>query len=420
MAKSTKPKSGTSNQQSRWLLAGAVFTPGSPVSERDLFAGRQIQIGKILEAVSQRGFHAVLYGDRGVGKTSLANVLSAFLQDLGATVLFARANCDATDDFSSLWRKVLQDITLTELRDGIGFTSQQQASHRRLVDNLPETLRPDDIRRALSLVGQSTTLVVVVDEFDRLSNKDVPQLMADTIKSLSDSATPATVILIGVAESVDQLISGHRSIERSLIQIPMPRMSRPEIEQVVSKGIERLGMTITKEATSEIVRLSQGLPYVTHMLSLYSSRAALEEQTLTVASASIDIGMRKSLDQWQESIITAYCEATRSPQPEHLYKEVLLSCALAEVDEKGFFTAASVRGPLRIVADRPDFDIPNFARHLKELSEQHRGQILVREGATRRLRYRFVNPLMRTYVIMRGVRDGLLTSQKREAISSMA
>ena len=301
-----------------------------------------------------------------------------------------------------------------------GTTTQQQASHRRLIDKLPETLRPDDVRRALSLVGQSTTLVVVVDEFDRLTNQDVPELMADTIKSLSDSAAPATVILIGVADSVDQLIAGHRSIERSLIQVPMPRMSRVEIEQVVTKGIERLGMAITKEAMSEIVRLSQGLPYVTHMLSLYSSRAALEENTLTVASAAIDIGMQKSLDQWQESIKTAYYEATRSPQPEQLYKEVLLSCALADVDEKSFFTAASVRGPLRIVAERPDFDIPNFARHLKELSEPHRGGILVREGEKRRLRYRFVSPLMRTFVIMRGVKDGLLTAEKRDAISSSA
>jgi hypothetical protein len=99
---------------------------------------------------------------------------------------------------------------------------------------------------------------------------------------------------------------------------------------------------------------------------------------------------------------------------------VLLSCALAEVDDKGYVTAAAVRGPLRIIAGRPSLDIPNFSRHLKEMSEQRRGRVLVREGETRRLRYRFVNPLMRPYVIMRGVADGLLTQDKRDAISSSA
>jgi len=156
------------------------------------------------------------------------------------------------------------------------------------------------------------------------------------------------------------------------------------------------------------------------MVSLYSARAALEEGSLTISSSAVKAGISKSLDQWQESIKTAYYDATRSPQPQHLYKEVLLACALAGVDDKSFFTAAAVRGPLRIVAERDDLDIPNFARHLKEMSEQRRGGILVREGETRRLRYRFVNPLMRPYVIMRGVADGLLTNEKRDAISSIS
>ena len=179
-------------------------------------------------------------------------------------------------------------------------------------------------------------------------------------------------------------------------------------------------MKITKEAVAEIVRLSQGLPYVTHMLSLYTARAALDSEALTISSSAVDAGIKASLEQWQESIKTAYYDATRSHQPDHLYKEVLLSCALAEVDDKSFFTAASVRGPLRIIAERPEFDIPNFARHLKEMSEQRRGKILVREGETRRLRYRFVNPLMRPYVIMRGVADGLLTQDKRNSISTIS
>jgi hypothetical protein len=187
-----------------------------------------------------------------------------------------------------------------------------------------------------------------------------------------------------------------------------------------SNGMTRLRMTITQEAIAEIVRLSQGLPYVTHMLSLYSARAALEEKSLSVSPSAVHAGIRKSLEQWQESIKTAYYDATRSHQPEHLYKEVLLACALAEVDDKSYFTAAAVRVPLRIVAKRPDLDIPNFARHLKEMSDTRRGRILVREGETRRLRYRFVNPLMRPYVIMRGVADDLLTSEKRDVISSLS
>ena len=120
-------------------------------------------------------------------------------------------------------------------------------------------------------------------------------------------------------------------------------MSTAETEQIVLKGVERLKMTVTKEALAEIVRLSQGLPYVTHMLSLYSARAALDDKLLTVSASAVQAGIQKALDLWQASIKTAYYGATRSHQPDHLYKEVLLACALADVDDKSFFTAAAVR-----------------------------------------------------------------------------
>lgn len=406
------------NSRVLWAKCGEVFTPGSPVSERDLFAGRQDQINRILEAVSQRGFHAVLYGDRGVGKTSLANVLSAFIQDMGKTVLTARANCDSTDSFSSLWKKIFREITFIETQESIGFTSTVQVNKKRLTDNLPDILSPDDVRQILSTISGSSQVILVIDEFDRLTDKLVPQLVVDTIKSLSDAPVSATVILIGVSDSVDQLIEGHRSIERSLVQVPMPRMSVDETEQIVTKGVERLEMTITQYSKNEINLLSQGLPYVTHMLSLYSARAAIDDNSIKIGIEHVQNGISKSIEQWQESIKTSYYDATRSHQPDHLYKEVLLSCALASVDEKSFFTAAAVRAPLQIVA-RPNLDIPNFARHLKEFSEARRGNILVREGETRRLRYRFVSPLMRPYIIMRGVADGLLTQAMRNAISSI-
>ena len=58
---------------------GAVFTPGAPINEKELFSGRRDQVLKIVDAVSQRGCHAILYGERGTGKTSLSNMITAFL-----------------------------------------------------------------------------------------------------------------------------------------------------------------------------------------------------------------------------------------------------------------------------------------------------------------------------------------------------
>jgi hypothetical protein len=119
--------------------------------------------------------------------------------------------------------------------------------------------------------------------------------------------------------------------------------------------------------------------------------------------------MTRALDQWQQSVKSAYAEATRSPQPGHIYQEVLLACALAEVDELRYFTVGAVREPLRRMTGR-DYEITNFARHLKDLSEPVRGHILQRFEETFRLRYRITNPIMRPYIIMRGLKDRLITN----------
>ncbi len=391
--------------------AGAVFTPGSPINEKDLFAGRKVEIARIIDAISQRGQHAILFGERGVGKTSLANILAAVLQDHGQSVIFPKTNCDPDDQFSDLWRRVLGDIEIEQTKTGLGFGSADTKVRTPITAAMPQDVRPDDVRRVLAQFGTQALMVICIDEFDRLKNRSVSQLMSDTIKNLSDNAVPATILLIGVGESVDNLIDDHQSVERSLIQVPMPRMSPAETKQIINNGLGRLGMTIRPSALNEIADLSQGLPYVTHLLGLYSARTALASKKLSVEPEDVREGIGIALDNWNRSIISAYYDATKSQQPGHLYKEVLLACALAEPDEKNFFTAAAVRRPLQLIA-RPDLDIPNFARHLKEFSDDRRGNILTREGGTRRLRYRFVSPLMRPYIVMRGVAEGLVTQEK--------
>lgn len=47
---------------------------GAPIDEEALFAGRSSEVRKILETVFARSKHVALFGERGVGKTSLSNV----------------------------------------------------------------------------------------------------------------------------------------------------------------------------------------------------------------------------------------------------------------------------------------------------------------------------------------------------------
>ena len=400
---------GSDSWRALKFSVGTVFTPGAPISERELFSGRLDQVRTILDTISQLGCHAVLYGERGVGKTSLSNVLQSFLLQGDDTIFhLPRVNCDASDTFTSLWKKQFQDMSVTDTRLGMGFVAPKVNVSRQLVEDLPEKLTPDDVRRTLDRLSEGVILVPVFDEFDRVTNDEVSVLMADTIKVLSDFSVRATIILIGVADSVEELINEHQSIERALVQVPMQRMSNAEIAEIVKRGLNRLKLEPANGVLAEIVNLSQGLPYVTHLLALHATRAAIDRQTRKVSVSDVGTGMRASLTQWQQSIKNAYYHATKSHYPGHIFKEVILACAFAENDDLGYFSAASVREPLRLITKR-SYDIPNFSRHLKQFSGTERRKILYRTGEKRRVRYRFNNPLMRPYIVMRGLADNIIT-----------
>jgi hypothetical protein len=246
-------------------------------------------------------------------------------------------------------------------------------------------------------------MVVIFDEFDRLQDQTAKILIADTVKTLSDYAVDATILLIGVADSVDQLIHEHHSIERALVQVHLPRMSDDEIKEIITRGLLKLTLTISRDALSEMANLSQGLPYVTHLLALHSARSALEYGSMVLELEHVHEGVQKSLSQWQQSVVSTYYAATKSHQPGNIFKEVLAACALTRTDELGYFAAAAVRSPLQIITGA-NYDIPSFARHLNEFTKPERGPVLQRTGEKRRVRYRFVSPLIRPYITMRASR----------------
>ena len=83
-----------------------AFSPGAPVQEKDLFSGRTSQISALVDAVNQRGRHAIVYGERGVGKTSLVNILGLVMHRPNKELIYVRVNADPSDTFTTLWKKV--------------------------------------------------------------------------------------------------------------------------------------------------------------------------------------------------------------------------------------------------------------------------------------------------------------------------
>jgi Cdc6-like AAA superfamily ATPase len=385
---------------------GRVFTPGAPIDDRTLFAGRTKQLNALLNTITQRGQHGVLFGERGVGKTSLANIVRDIVAGQGQDFIVVSTNCETTSNFKTIWQNIFNEGILRKIEVGMGFNPTIHFEDSSFSKQLTKDPSPEEIRQLLEQIGKPS--VVIIDEIDRITEKKTKTRLADTIKTLSDHSVDSTLILVGVADSIDQLMAEHLSIERALVQIHMPRMSPDELREIILNGLKKLTMTIQPLALLRISSLSHGLPHYAHLLALHAAQAAVDRDSMEVSEPDVSAAISNSITQAQQSIIRAYQVATTSARG-NLYTQVLLACALAQTDEWGFFPATNVREPLSKITGK-DYDIPAFAQHLKDFQSETRGSILQRTGFQRRYRYRFQNPLMEPYVVMKGLSKNLISA----------
>lgn len=387
-----------------------IFTPTSPIHRRDLFIGRSTQITKMLDAIRQPGAHAIVYGERGVGKTSLVSILQQLLDDtLLANTVISKVICDSKDTYYTLCRKIFSNLTVTDNKAVVKNTTQGTLDIPQTLDLwLDEDASPDDIRRlVLTLKGRQ--LIIIIDEFDAVcGNLDITNMLANTIKMFSDTVSPATYIIVGISDTVAGLIAQHSSIDRCLIEIPMPRMSVEELKSLINKGVQEIGMKIDDDAVKYVCQITQGLPSYGHLLAREAALVALKDHQMHITKIHAVRGSKNALDLVPGILIDDWESATASPKPNNMLKQVLFACALAHKNELGFFTARDIKEPIRAITGK-NYEIPGYGTSLHRLTDPKRAMILEKRGESHRWRYRFRNPLMESYALMYGLKNSLVT-----------
>ena len=329
-----------------------AFTPTSPISLPDLLSGRENTLLRLQFDVLTPSQHVLLYGDRGVGKTSIARVLAVAVQeaDIESGTRSIVVSCDTEDTFGSIWRKAFQEILLAERRLGFAQRGVRNIIGRFDPDGPLDS--PNDLRLLIDSLPNPS--VVVIDEFDRARDPQVRALMADTIKLFSDNETRCTIVLVGVGGSIEGLIASHESISRNVDYVLVELMAAHELAGIIERGFASAGLGFEPGLDFRIARMSQGYPHYTHLLGLWSGVRALRRGGDTVVGEDLDMAIPDSIQNAAGGIRLEYDRATDSTQPNNLFKEVLLACAMADKDVRGGFSLSAVREPLQKILGPPN------------------------------------------------------------------
>ena len=276
----------------RMKLRGA-YTPAQPIVDRRMFAGRRQVLTQLIRSLEDERLHTVVYGERGLGKTSLLHVLAESARE--ARYLVVYVTCGAGSNFDEMIRAVAEHIPLLYHAD-YGPTAPEAERGDAFFSLLGHD--PVTVRGASGLLGKvtGTRVLVVLDEFDRAESGDFRRSIAELVKSLSDRSVRVQFVVAGVAANFNELVTNVPAIQRSITALQVPKMSAREVRELVKKGEPITGIVFDEGAVQAIVARSIGFPSLASLLSHRAGLHAIDRGSDTVTYEDVAIATADAVD----------------------------------------------------------------------------------------------------------------------------
>jgi hypothetical protein len=290
--------------------------------------------------------------------------------------------CDSTDTFISIL-----EMPLRKLGAEVGLQSTSKAHQQEGKADIGVTFAKAGVKSVRSTTKTFTEReftpsrvsdflrdkhgLLYIDEADRIIKKQDKIALAELIKLLSDCGSPFKVLIVGIAETAEELTGAHKSVQRCLKETKLGRMSDEELQLIITRGADRAGLIFEPSVIRTIVKLSSGYPHFTHLLALKCAEAAVASDSNTITSIDLTNAIRMAVDDAEGTLKRQYQEATRSYSTS-MYKTLLLAAAKLGRDE---FTAEALRTKIEEISGER-ITQGGLNNYLKRLVSNNRSTII--------------------------------------------
>jgi AAA ATPase domain len=326
-----------------------LFVPRSAIRSDKVgwFSGRKGLIGDCLNALGGEGTSLILYGERGIGKTSLAWQIMEILA--GSHKVYQRQDLmhiGSDKNYKCVWlecKDTMESIeavlvNLLRPQDEPFSLSQQfknvyedkdflESSERKYSFNLFSLINVEwkfrtdpgekrfsssttdafltpiqklyafleDVLNTIARKNPEADLIIFLDEVDRLQNKD-------RLGSLIKNTSRARFALVGVADNMRDLVEDHASVDRKLMAaaFEVPTLSSEEIKWIFQRAekVSKGDISFSNNFVNMAVEYSFGFPFLAQQFGFHAVKNALiRERTSGKPFSVSEIDFNKAVEE---------------------------------------------------------------------------------------------------------------------------
>lgn len=262
------------------------FTPGVPVPI-DFFVGRVSEVKTIVDkarsACASRLERIFVYGERGIGKSSLcrmARVIAEKESDILGVHVFLGGVSSMQEMVRRIFEKILKDNIDRPWHQKIksflgehvrevglfGVSIEFNADEKEL--NQLVNQFASSLRRLIQQLGQDKKgIMLILDDLNGLVGSTE---FANWLKSLvdeiatSDQPLPLLLVLVGLPERRTQLLQSQPSLARVFDPIEIKKLSREETSAFYKQSFSKVSIQIENKALDTLWKYSGGYPVLAH------------------------------------------------------------------------------------------------------------------------------------------------------------
>lgn len=379
--------------------------------ELDLKGLRPVQ-KQTEQALRQRGCQVLIYGDTGVGKSSL---LTYAAESVGRKAVVVECN-DGMDYDGILDHALRKIVKVREVSRTFGAKAELNAEASGSVPYLTtlkggiklegggerefEVVQLPALDVLIEAMSATDCTLLVLDNFQNVALPVRPKL-AQAMEALSDRARSSEaggdikMVVIGIAQDAETLLVPSVSFGRRVMEIGVPRMPDNEIRKILIGGFRLLGLQVTEDSLDDLVFYSDGFPYFAHMLGLEIAEAAREQNSQFIDASMVQPALRMCANAVSASYTTRMsdaCEVGGKVQP----RRRLLNILSRSNSREWHYPDVEALWKKEFGDNGKAHTFINVA--LSGLLKPEYGAILERKGTARRYVYRFADPHLRPFL----------------------